>query len=78
MMRISRSLASGGDVVLSFALGVDLTVRPAHVCFGFTVVGVGFWHLVDGVALRTCPLILILSSEITDPDVDGSSLESDG
>lgn len=77
MMRTSRFLAFGGDIVLPFTLSIGLTICLARVCFGLTIIGVGFWYLASGVALRTRIWILISSSEITDLDDGGSFLESD-
>lgn len=77
MMSTSRSLTSGGNIVLSFALGIGLTVCSSRVCFGLIVVGVCFWCLAGGITLRARLLILILSSKITDSDVGGFFLESD-
>lgn len=77
MMMTSGSLASSGNVVLSFALGVGLTICFARICFSLTSVGIGIWRLAGGVALRVHFLILILSSKITNFDIGGSFLESD-
>lgn len=77
MIRTCRSLASDSDVVLPFTLGISLTVCSAHVCFGLTIIGVGFWRLAGGIALQARLLILIWSLEVMNSDVDRSSLESD-
>lgn len=42
MMKTFGSLVSSGDGVLFFALGIGLTVCPGRVCFGLTIVSVGF------------------------------------
>lgn len=76
MISTSGSLTSGGDFVLPFALGVSLTICFAHICFCLIVIGIGFWCLADGVALWARFFILILSLEVTDPDINRSSSES--
>lgn len=77
MMSTFRSLTCDGNIILPSALGISFIVCPAHICFGLTVVGGDFWCLAGDVALQAHYLILILFSEITNPDVVGSSLESD-
>lgn len=77
MMSTSESSNSGGNVVLSFTLGIDLIVYLARICFSLTVIGVGFWRLAGGIALRARFLILILSSNVTDFYLSGSPSEFD-
>lgn len=77
MIMTSGSLASSDNVVLSFTLGISLTICFAHICFSLTSVGVGIWYLVGGVALQVHFLILILSSKIINFDIGASLSESD-
>lgn len=42
MIRTFGFSACGGNVVLPFALGIGWTICLTRVCFGFTIVGIGF------------------------------------
>lgn len=73
MINTSGSLTYDGNIVLSFALGVGLTIHPTYICFNLNIFGIDPWHLVDGVTLWACFLILVLFSEVTDLDIGESS-----
>lgn len=77
VMKTFGSLASSGNIVLLFALGIGLTVFFACICFDFIVVSIGFWCMAGSIILWVRLLIFILSLKVTNLNISGLSLESD-